>query len=111
MSESATPKIRARRTGKGVTLAVRLTPRSGADEIAGVELFGGEPVLKARVRALPVGGHANEALIRLIADWLEVPRSSVSIAQGGKSRLKQVLIEGDAGLLSSLIAARLAAAG
>ena len=34
-------------------LAVRLTPKSGRDEIVGVEAFGDETVLKARVRAVP----------------------------------------------------------
>ena len=43
-------------------LPVRLTPKSARDEIAGIENFGGETVLKARVRALPEQGRANEAL-------------------------------------------------
>ena len=33
-------------------LSVRLTPKSARDEIVGVETFGGETLLKARVRAL-----------------------------------------------------------
>jgi uncharacterized protein len=89
-------------------LPVRLTPKSSRDEITGIEDFGGEEVLKARVRALPEQGRANEALERLIAGWLKLPRSSVTVAQGGKSRTKQVLIEGDAGALARLIEARLA---
>jgi hypothetical protein len=32
----------------------------------------------------------------------------VSVAQGGKSRMKQVLIEGDADTLAALVATRLA---
>lgn len=90
-------------------LPVRLTPKSARDEIAGIENFGGETVLKARVRALPERVRANEALERLIAAWLKVPRSSVKVALGGKSRLKQVLIEGDAGQLSRLLEAKLGA--
>jgi uncharacterized protein YggU (UPF0235/DUF167 family) len=89
-------------------LKVRLTPKSARDEIIGVEEFGGEAVLKARVRALPEGGRANEALERLVARWLKVPPSSVSVVQGGKSRTKQVLLEGDAETLARLIEARLA---
>jgi len=38
-----------------------------------------------------------------------VPASKVAVAQGGKSRLKQVVIEGDGIMLSALIAARVAA--
>jgi hypothetical protein len=90
-------------------LPVRLTPKSGRDEISGIEAFGGETVLKARVRALPEAGRANQALERLIAHWLKVAPSCVSVAQGSKSRIKQVLIEGEPEALVSLIEARLAA--
>jgi uncharacterized protein YggU (UPF0235/DUF167 family) len=93
----------------GVMLPVRLTPKSARDEIAGIENFGGETVLKARVRALPERVRANEVLERLIAAWLKVPPSSVKVALGGKSRLKQVLIEGDADQLSRLLEAKLGA--
>jgi uncharacterized protein (TIGR00251 family) len=101
-------KLGLRTVDEGVMLAVRLTPRSGRDEIAGIEDFGGEAVLKVKVRAVPEDGRANEALERLIAHWLKVPPSFVSVAHGGKSRLKQVLIEGEPKTLLCLIEARLA---
>jgi uncharacterized protein (TIGR00251 family) len=104
----ASLKLDLRSVSEGVMLKVRLTPKSARDEIIGVETFGGEAVLKARVRALAEDGRANEALTRLVARWLKVPPSFVSVAQGGKSRLKQVLIEGDAATLLRLIEARLA---
>jgi uncharacterized protein YggU (UPF0235/DUF167 family) len=87
---------------------VRLTPKSSRDEVAGVEDRGGECVLKARVRALPEAGRANSVLETLIAKWLGVPPSSVTVAHGGKSRLKQVAVSGDADVLSRLIAQRIA---
>lgn len=101
------PDLVFRKTKNGVVLRVRLTPKSSRDEIAGIEEHGGEMVLKARVRALPEGGRANEALERLIALWLDVPRSSVSIARGGKSRLKEAAIAGESEGLARLIARRL----
>ncbi len=101
-------ELKLRHTNTGVILPVRLTPKSGRDEIVGIEAFGDEAVLKARVRAAPEAGRANEALERLVARWLKVPPSSVKVAQGGKSRSKQVLIEGDAETLALLIEARLA---
>ena len=88
-------------------LPVRLTPKSARDEIVGVETFGGEAVLKARVRALPEDGRANAALAKLIAKWVGVPPSKVAVVQGGKSRLKQVAIDGDPEQLSRLIEAAL----
>jgi len=93
-----------RRCDGGVILAVRLTPKSTKDEVKGVESFDGAPVLVARVRALPEAGRANQALEKLIAKWLGVPPSSVSVAHGGKSRLKHVKVEGDADRLTQLIA-------
>jgi uncharacterized protein (TIGR00251 family) len=104
----ASLKVNLRHTSTGVMLPVRLTPKSGRDEIAGIEDFGGQVVVKARVRALAEHGRANEALERLIAGWLNVPPSSVKVAQGGKSRTKQVMIEGDAKMLGRLIATCLA---
>jgi uncharacterized protein (TIGR00251 family) len=101
-------ELKLRHTKGGVMLPVRLTPKSARDEIAGVEDFGSETVLKARVRALPEQGRANEALERLIAAWLKVPASSVKVTQGGKSRAKQVLIQGDADQLARLVEAKLA---
>jgi uncharacterized protein len=77
----------------------------------GLEDHAGNWVLKARVRALPDCGRANAALETLIAGWLKVPLSTVKVAHGGKSRLKQVSIEGNAEALSRLIAARLAEFG
>ena len=70
--------------------------------------FGGDPVLKARVRAVPEDGKANVALEALVADWLHVPRSTVTVIQGAKSRIKIVSIDGNAIGLSALVAARLA---
>jgi uncharacterized protein YggU (UPF0235/DUF167 family) len=92
-----------------VILAVRLTPKSSRDEVVGIEDHGGECVLKARVRAIPEAGRANAALETLIARWLGVPPSTVAVARGGKSRLKQVAVSGDADALSRLVAERLAA--
>lgn len=97
-----------RRSRDGVTIPVRLTPKSNRDEVAGVEDHAGECVLKARVRALPEAGRANAALETLIARWLGLPPSTVTVAHGGKSRLKQVVVAGDGDALIRLITARLA---
>ena len=101
-------ELKLRHTKDGVILPVRLTPKSARDEISGVEDFGGETVLKARVRALPEQGRANVALERLGRDVARGTAVSGEGAQGGESRLKQVLIEGDADQLAPLIEAKLA---
>jgi uncharacterized protein len=92
----------------GVALDVRLTPRGGRDAIEGVEhLADGHCVLKARVRAAPVEGEANEALARLIAKALGIAPRNVELTAGGTGRLKRFHISGNAreldGLLEQLI--------
>jgi uncharacterized protein YggU (UPF0235/DUF167 family) len=100
----------ARATADGIVLAVRLTPKSAADAVTGIDDTGdGPPVLKARVRAAPEKGKANAALAELVADWLDEPKSRAELVSGGKSRLKQVLVRGDAAALMQRLAARLAA--
>jgi uncharacterized protein YggU (UPF0235/DUF167 family) len=99
---STAHRLQAQATRSGVVLKVRLTPKSSRDAIEGLADFGGETVLKARVRAVPEAGGANAALTKLIADWLELPSSRVSVAQG-----TIVAIEGDASELVRLIDAHL----
>lgn len=98
------------RKGDGcVIVRVRLTPKSSKDTIDGIETTAEGPALKARVRAVPADGEANAALIRLVADWLGVGKSSVRLAQGGKSRVKSVEITGNSDEIEARLAERLAA--
>ncbi|MGZ5850319.1 MAG: DUF167 family protein, partial [Methyloceanibacter sp.] len=70
-------------TADGVFVDVRLTPRGGRDAIEGIESRAdGRVVLKARVRAAPFEGEANDALCRLLARALDVPPRDVAIAAG-----------------------------
>ena len=54
----------------------------------------GRPVLKVRVRARPVEGEANAALLKLLAKALDLPKSAVSLERGGQSRLKRIAVDG-----------------
>jgi uncharacterized protein (TIGR00251 family) len=85
----------ATRKADGVVLHVRLTPKSSAARIGGVEDHGGKPVLKAYVTTPPEDGKANAALLVLVANWLGVPKSAVALASGQKSRLKSVAVDGE----------------
>ena len=76
-------------------LPVKLTPGASADRIDGWGVDAdGRPVLKVRVRARPVEGEANAALILLLAKSLGVPRSAVSLARGEQSRRKMIEVDG-----------------
>jgi uncharacterized protein (TIGR00251 family) len=84
-------------TTDGVILAVRLTPKGGRDAIDGIEPGAdGKLVLKVRVRAAPSEGEANDALVRLIAKVVRVPRRAVNLIGGHTSRLKRLKIDGPA---------------
>jgi uncharacterized protein YggU (UPF0235/DUF167 family) len=81
----------------GVALSVRLTPKGGRDAIDGIEtLADGRAVLKARVRATPSEGEANQALCRLIAKAMGVPPRDVTLIAGATARIKRLAISGDA---------------
>ena len=94
-----------RETAAGLTLSVRLTPRGGRDAIEGVEAMAdGRSVLKARVRAAPTEGEANQALIALLAKALRLPRSQIAITSGATARAKTVALTGDPLSLASALA-------
>ena len=76
-------------------LPVRLQPGAAAERIDGwTSDAEGRPLLKVRVRARPIEGEANDALIRLLAKSLGVPKSSISVGRGGQSRSKMIVVQG-----------------
>ena len=85
-----------RRLTDGLSVAVRLTPKAGADRIDGVvEDATGGRILKARVTAAPESGKANAALLKLLARSWKLPKSALSVAGGAKDRNKVVHVAGD----------------
>ena len=69
-------------------LAVHAQPRAAATEITG---WDGD-VLKIRLRAPPVDGKANEALVQFLAKKLHIAPSLVSVVRGQAARHKFVQI-------------------
>lgn len=69
-------------------LELHVQPGAARSEFAGMH---GER-LKVRLAARAVDGKANEALIEFLAEHYNVPRSSVRITAGFKSRRKRVEI-------------------
>jgi len=81
---------------EGISVALRVTPRGGRDDIDGLErLTNGRTVVKVRVRAIADGGEANRAVTELLAKALGVPKASVRMLSGATSRLKQIAVDGD----------------
>jgi uncharacterized protein (TIGR00251 family) len=93
LTSEADPRDAAwgRVTARGLRLAVRVQPRASRDQVAGVQ---GEAI-KVRVTPPPVGGAANDALVAVLADWLDLPRGSIALVQGASARAKVVEIETD----------------
>ena len=73
-----------------MTFSVRLHPKARRERIAGTV----GDALKLEVTALPVQGKANDACIRFFAEFLKVPRASVTIAAGAGSRNKVIRVAG-----------------
>lgn len=75
----------------GIRIRVKVIPRARTNQISG---FMEDGSLKVRLTAPPVDGKANQALIDLLADTLDLPKSNISILSGSHSRNKTVGIVG-----------------
>lgn len=97
MAEKGPPGLPAyaRLSNDGVTLSIKVKPRSSrrgpCGEEAGCLVWG--------VGSAPVDGEANRELIESIAKHYGVRKSSVSLVRGETSRLKVVLLAGVTSLL------------
>ena len=83
----------------------RLRPRvsPGANRAGVVGRYGSS--WKVRVTAPPEGGRANEAIVRLLAETLSVPRDAVKLVSGRGARDKIVELTGiDADLVERRLA-------
>jgi uncharacterized protein (TIGR00251 family) len=73
-----------------VELRVRVIPRASTSGFAGTR----DGALLVRLNSPPVEGAANSELIQLISDALGVPKRSIAIVSGHRSRLKRIRVEG-----------------
>ncbi len=84
-------------------LRVRVSPGAARAEIVGRH----GDAWKVRVTAAPERGRANEAVLRLLAETLAVPRDAVTLVSGHGGREKVVELNG---VGPALIERRLASA-
>jgi hypothetical protein len=77
-------------TERTTRLRLRVSPGAERTELAGRH---GE-AWKVRVSAAPERGRANEAVVRLLAERLSVPRGSLSVVSGRTSRDKVIELRG-----------------
>ena len=86
----ASPKNAAGPAPASCRLEVKVIPGASRDEVAGTM---GNAV-KIKLRAPPVEGRANEALIEFLAARLDLPRRALSLVRGATSRQKLLHIDG-----------------
>ena len=72
-------------------ISVRIIPNASTNEIGGLE----GRVWKIRLTAPPIEGKANEALIRFLAEVLDIAPSNISIVKGHGSKHKTIEIAAD----------------
>ncbi len=87
-------QIPFKKTKGGITINVKVEPRSSKKGITGVV----GDTLKVRLTSPPVGGAANEQLIEVLSEELGIKKRSIRIEKGLASRQKVVRIDGIGGL-------------
>ena len=71
-------------------LRIHVIPNAKIDSIVGEH----GSAVKIKLRAAPVEGKANAALIRFLAEQMEVPRHVIVLQRGHKSRDKLIRVDG-----------------
>ena len=71
-------------------LKLHVTPGAREDALAGWQ---GDS-LRVKVRARPEKGRANDAVLRFLAGYLELPPSRIALVRGATSRDKLIEVEG-----------------
>ena len=77
-------------TAASTRLRLRVSPGAGRAQIVGRH----GDAWKVRVAAPPEGGRANDAVVRLLADTLALPREAVTLVSGHGTRDKIVELVG-----------------
>jgi uncharacterized protein (TIGR00251 family) len=80
----------------GLRLSVRLQPGAAAERIIGLAADAdGAVALKVAVTAPPEAGKANDALLRLLARTIRLPKRDLTLTQGASDRRKLIHLAGD----------------
>lgn len=74
-----------------VILKVHVVPNSRNNSISEVMEDG---TLKIHIKAPPVEGKANKAILDFLSKFFDWPKTKIKIIQGEKSRRKLIVIEG-----------------
>lgn len=75
---------------EGVQISLHVLPKAHKSEIIGEH----NGALKIKIKAPPVDGKANEAIVEFFSKLLKLSKNSIEILKGDKSKTKKILIHG-----------------
>lgn len=70
-------------------IKVKVKPGASRNEVKKIDQY----TYEVKVTAVPEKGKANEKVIELLSDYLDVPKSKIKIVKGLSTREKEVEIE------------------
>ncbi len=88
----------------GVSVSVKVQPKSRRPGIQGAAPSAKGPCLRIGVTEAAEGGRANAAACAVLAEALSVPNSDVAVVLGQTSRDKTLRVSGDATTLAERLA-------
>ena len=72
------------KTANGVTFRAKVIPNSSVSKIMEVT----EEFVKIKLNSPPIEGRANKEVINLLSKVLDIPKTSIELVSGDKSKLK-----------------------
>jgi uncharacterized protein len=87
----------------GVSVTVKIQPRSRRPGIQGRTVSTHGPCLRIGVNEPPEDGRANRAVCAVLAGALHVPASAVAVTLGQTSRDKTLHVAGNTSLLTAVL--------
>ena len=73
-------------------MQVRVTPKASSNSVKIEERDAGPPLVRVYVTTVPEDGKANDAVIKLLAKKMGVPKSALTVTKGLRSRDKTIRI-------------------
>lgn len=70
------------------TIHVRVTPRAAQNKITEETNADGEKLYRVYITTVPEDGKANKEVIKMMAKYLGIPKSSLTLIRGEKNRDK-----------------------
>lgn len=81
-------------------LEVLVVPHASRTHATGIHGAPGREALRIRLKAVPVDGKANEALIQWLAACLDVAPNAITLSRGKTSRQKQLHLSAAAAVVA-----------